>query len=538
MDRVTSESIDGVLAAGWQKGWHAFTWLPYELGEVEGAVYWFAAREEAMDLTWPQVDHGWLTDVTPDLTEAEFRAGIQRVLEEISAGTTYQINYTHWVEARFVGDPVELYRRLRERQPVAYGVLAHLPQPAAPWTLCLSPELFVRVDEAIAVTKPMKGTAPAHTDPRQLRTDPKNRAENLMIVDLLRNDLSRIASPGTVEVTALFETERVGQLWQMTSTVQGALEPGTTVGALLEAMFPCGSITGAPKQSSMELIRDLESGPRGIYTGSLGVIEPADDGWRATLNIAIRTLEIDGSRVRLGIGSGVVADSTPEAEWEECRAKASFVRGVGPTVELIETMRVIDGVAPLADRHQARLTEAAAQLGFNDPGAAIIEAVRGTPPGRWRVRLQVAPDGSVHVARARLEEIDTPVPIVLSRQAWPANALARYKSTHRAHLDHAIEEAIARDAFDAIGYTEGGLVLEGGRTSIFALVDGRWRTPPVSLGILDGVQRAALLAEPTLIGASAISEEPLTVEQLSRATEIIITNAVRGPLPARPMWEN
>lgn len=544
-DLVDLETIDGVLADGWRRGWHAFVWLPYSLGEAHhgirgnarGALYWFATREEA-GLRRQPGGAGWLTDAAADLDEARFAARIADVQEAIAAGTVYQINFTHRIAARFAGDPVALYRRLFKRQPVAYGVLAHLPEPAAPWTLSLSPELFLRVDAGVVTTQPMKGTAPADTDPRALSSDPKNRAENLMIVDLLRNDLSRVAVPGTVEVPALFEVERVGQLWQMTSTVRAELLPGTTPGRLLGATFPCGSITGAPKLAAMELIRDLEQDPRGLYTGSLGLIEPDGGplGWRATLSIAIRTVEIapraPGHNARLGIGSGVVADSTAEAEWAECRAKAAFAGGVGPTVDLIETMRVIDGVAPLAARHEDRLNRSAAALGFAPVDGVIRRAVNDTPPGGWRVRLQVRPDGAVDVTRSPLDEVVGPITLRLAPEPWEAHALARHKTTTRAHLDEAQRAAAARGAFDAVGYDAHGRVLEGARTSLFARIDGRWLTPPLSLGILDGVQRAEVLAHPALLDTDDITEEAFTVTDLLRADAVAVTNAVRGVLTA------
>lgn len=545
-DLVDLATLDHVLGDGWQRGWHAFAWLPYDLGEAHlgvrgsarGAVFWFEAREEGPDVHLEQGE-GWLADVRPDLDEEEFAARIADVHEAIAAGTTYQVNFTHRVTDRFAGDPVELYRRLFERQPVAYGVLAHLPEPAAPWTLSLSPELFVRVDDGVATTQPMKGTAPADTDPEALRSDPKNRAENLMIVDLLRNDLSQVAVPGTVDVPALFEVEQVGQLWQMTSTVRAELLPGTTPSQLLAATFPCGSITGAPKLAAMELIRRLERDPRGLYTGSLGLIEPGDGpvGWRATLSVAIRTLELDpdasGHNARLGIGSGVVSDSTAQDEWAECLAKAAFARGAGPTVDLIETMRVIDGAAPLAARHQARLDRSTAELGFAPVDGLVQQAIGDTPPGQWRVRLQVAADGSAEVTRAPLDVQERHVRIVLAADPWgQGHVLGRHKTTARAHLNQAIEEAVAVGAFDSIGHDVHGNVLEGGRTSVFARIDGRWVTPPLHLGILDGVQRAEILANPGLLGADRIEEDPFTVADLRRAEAIVVTNAVHGLLPA------
>ena len=540
---VNLATIDAALEEGWAHGWHCFAWLPYGLGEShlgvrgseQGALYWFAERVPADPDGWLSDGPAWLTDTEHDVDEATFAAAVHAIQDAIAAGTSYQVNYTHRVSSRVVGDPRALYARLRRRQPVAYGALARLPAPAAPWTLCLSPELFLHVEDGVALSRPMKGTAPATTDPDALRDDPKNRAENLMIVDLIRNDLSRVAVPGTVDVPRLFEVEPVGQLWQMTSTVRAELAPGTTPGALLAATFPCGSITGAPKLASMDLIRDTERDPRGLYTGSLGLIEPTDDplGWSMTLNIAIRTLEIDGDSARLGIGSGIVADSTAEAEWAECHAKAAFASATTPPASLIETMRVIDGEAPLLAQHEARLESSAAALGFAPVDGLIRGAVADTPSGFWRVRIEVAPDGSTDVSRAELDDESGPVAVVLADRPWRPGLLATHKTTSRTLYDDAVRSAEARGAFDSIGYDAAGRVLEGGRSNVFALVDGRWATPPTSLGLLPGTQRAAVLADPALIGASDIVEDELTVSDLRAAEAIVVTNAVRGVLQAR-----
>lgn len=542
VERVTLDSIDAALADGWAKGLHCFAWLPYGLGEAQlgirgrqkGAVYRFEHRTPADPDGWLSNSPAWLAEVAHDVDEETFAASVATLLDAIASGTTYQVNYTHRVGARLVGDPRALYARLRRRQPVAHGVLAHLPGPAAAWTLCLSPELFIDVADGTAVSRPMKGTAPADTDPAALRNDPKNRAENLMIVDLLRNDLSRVAEPGTVAVSRLFDVERVGRLWQMTSTVEARLSPGVTPGGLLRATFPCGSITGAPKLAGMALIRDTEQDPRGLYTGSLGLIEPADSapGWRMTLNIAIRTLEIDGTSARMGIGSGIVADSTPAGEWAECHAKAAFASAASPTVGLIETMRVVDGVAPLRELHVARLHRSATGLGFAAPGGVIDDAIAATPSGAWRVRVEFAVDGTADVTRTPLDPGVAEVRIRLSDTPWQPDHLSRHKTTHRPHLDAAVAAAQRAGIFDVIGVDADGRVLEGGRCNLFTLVEGSWITPPLSLGILDGVQRAAVLADPSLIGADHILQTPLTEADLRRAESIVVTNAVRGVLTA------
>ena len=542
VDEVTIPEIDGALAAGWADGLHCFAWLPYDLGEAHlgvrdhavGALYWFAERREAPP---PSGDaRAFLAAARPTVDEDSFAEGVAVLQEAIAAGTTYQVNYTHAVRGRAVGDPRALYRALRERQPAAFGVLAHLPGPAAPWTLSLSPELFLEVDGGTVTARPMKGTAPATTDARDLSSSPKNRAENLMIVDLLRNDLSRVAVPGTVAVPRLFEVERVGDLWQMTSTVTARLRPTATVGALLDATFPCGSITGAPKLSSMRLIRAVEAGPRGIYTGAMGTIDPAPGplGWRTRLSVAIRTLEVDddgdGS---FGVGSGIVADSTAASEWAECRAKAGFLTRLPDSLRLKEALRVVDGDCPLADLHRERLSASAAELGLPAPGDAIAAAVAGTPPGSWRVGVELFPDGHVEVSRAALAPLDAPVAVLLADAPWPRDPLARHKTSWRTHLDDAWRAAEAVGAFDTIGYDDAGRVLEGGRSTVFALIDGAWVTPPVGLGVLPGVQRAALLLDAGALGGGPVAQRALTVDELRAADRIAVANAVRGVVSAR-----
>ncbi|MFT3889592.1 MAG: chorismate-binding protein [Arachnia sp.] len=541
VDEVETLALDDTLAAGWAEGLHCFAWLPYDLGEAHlgvrdaahGALYWFARRTAAE--TPPAAGEAWLAGADPTVDEAAFAASVGLLQEAIGAGTSYQVNYTHAVRGRLVGDPVDLYAALRARQPAAFGVLARLPGPAAPWTMSFSPELFLEVDGARVTARPMKGTASADTPPEALSASPKNRAENLMIVDLLRNDLSRVAVPGTVAAPSLFDVERVGDLWQMTSTVTARLAPGTTVGALLDATFPCGSITGAPKLSSMRLIRAVEPEPRGVYTGSLGIIEPADGplGWRLRLSVAIRTLEMDeAGEARFGVGSGIVADSTAASEWAECRAKAGFVTRLPEDLRLKEALRVKDGHAPLAELHQRRLSASAAALGLRGSDGVVAAAVADTPAGSWRVGIELAADGSVAVTRTPLTPWEGPVEVLLADAPWPTHELAQHKTNRRAHLDDAWRAAEAVGAFDTIGYDARGRILEGGRSTVFALIDGVWATPPATLGLLPGVQRAALFLDPSPLGGSLLVEREITVDELRAADRIAVANAVRGVLPA------
>lgn len=543
---VTLDTIDDALREGWGDGLHCLAWLPYDLGEAAlgldapsatGALYWFADRStvDADDVV-PAGGHAWLADADVDVTEGAFTADVDRLQEAIAAGTSYQVNYTHRVTGRLVGDPVALYARLRARQPVEFGALAHLPGPAAPWTLSLSPELFLDVDDGVATTRPMKGTADAATDPAALRDDPKNRAENLMIVDLIRNDLSKVSRPGTVAVDGLFDVGRVGRLWQMTSTVSGVLQPDTTPGRLLRAMFPCGSITGAPKLASMRLIRQVERSRRGLYTGALGIIDPDPGplGWRTTLSVVIRTVEIgDDGTARLGVGSGIVADSTARDEWTECAAKARFAVSLGPDLHLREALRVIDGVAPLALRHQARLDRSARALGLPIRSDAVEQAVSEAPSGAWRVGIDLAPDGTVTTTRRPLEGPGDGAFVRIAAHPWTPGAFARFKTTDRKVYDAALREATRTGAFDVLGYDAEGRMLEGGRSNLFALIGGRWLTPPLDLGILDGVQRAEVLSNPSLLGADRIVEARFTVDDLRGSDAVVVTNAVVGVLPVR-----
>ena len=286
----------------------------------------------------------------------------------------------------------------------------------------------------------------------------------------------------------------------------------------------------------MRLIRAVETEPRGIYTGGMGTIEPAPGqlGWRLRLSVAIRTLELDDDgRGRFGVGSGIVADSTAASEWAECRAKAGFVTRLPESLRVKEALRVVDGECPLAALHQQRLSASAAELGFPAPVGAIAAAVAGTPPGAWRVGVDLFPDGRVEVVRTALTPLGTPVTVLLADAPWPRNPLARHKTSWRTHLDDAWRAAEAVGAFDTIGYDDAGRVLEGGRSTVFALIDGAWVTPPVGLGVLPGVQRAALLLDAGALGGRPVIERALTVDELRAADRIAVANAVRGVVGAR-----
>ena len=539
--------------------------------DAAGVADWLAEADGSA-----QPGPAGVRDWRANVDEAAFTTAIEQVREWIRAGETYQINYTYRLHGEAWGTPLALYRRLRERQPVAYGALIALPpevetdpgrghEGAADrqrWVLSCSPELFVRHTAGTLTTRPMKGTAPraasAEGDSAMaswLADDVKNRAENLMIVDLLRNDLGRISRTGSVRVPQLFALEPYRTVFQMTSTVEAALPPATDLPAVLRALFPCGSITGAPKHHTMDLIARLEPAPRGLYTGAIGWLDaPAADRALGDFcwSVAIRTLVLAPpvadtlggvGEVRpavLGIGAGIVLDSEPADEYAECRLKGRFVTQLDPGFTLFETMRCEDGRLQRLDVHLARLADSARALGFRvDPPtwrAELAAALQSRPPApdaveRWR--LDLAFDGRTMLQRSPLLPLPPgPVSLQWAEAPLPAEErrLLRHKTSLRTAYDVALQAAIGAGAFDRIYLNERGELTEGARSSVFVKIGGCWFTPPLDSGVLAGVTRAAVLADPRW----AAEERVLTRALWEQAQDWMVCNALRGCLPARP----
>ena len=495
--------------------------------------------------------------VTIGVDRERFEQDIAAVQDALRAGDSYQINYTYRLGFEAFGSPLALYRRLRERQRVRYGALIALPGDR--WVLSCSPELFVEKHGKTLRAKPMKGTAARSANAEEdaaaarfLASDPKNRAENVMIVDLLRNDLARVAQTGSVRVPALFSVEPYRSVWQMTSTVEATLREGTTFAAAMRALFPCGSITGAPKHRTMELIEALEHAPRGLYTGTIGWLDAPTEGETCgdfCLSVVIRTLMLDAPnqgagatrRGEMGVGAGIVLDSVAADEYEECRLKARFLTDADPGIECFETMYATRaGGVRHAERHLARLAASAAWLGFPcdvDALRARIDetcAALADDDAPHRMRLALGKSGTATLTSAPLAALahDTVGVLLAPDHGFApiesADALLLRKTTRRAEFDRAWHEAEAQGGFDMLFFNERGELTEGGRSNVFVKLEGAWWTPPLASGVLPGVMRGVLLDDETL-GAK---EHVLTRDDVLNAEALMLTNALRGAVPA------
>jgi para-aminobenzoate synthetase/4-amino-4-deoxychorismate lyase len=517
---------------------HVVGFLAYEAGcaleprlasafrQPDTPLLWFALFErfEEVDAAaWlPDPSGGWAGAPRPLISRNEHLRRLGRVQDAIVAGDIYQANLTFPAEVPAAGDPRAIYAGLRRRARASHGALVWTGED---WFLSLSPELFFTLHDGILTARPMKGTAPPGADPALLRDDPKQRAENLMIVDLLRNDLSRVAMPGSVAVPELFVVERYPTVQQMVSTVTARLAPGRDAIDVVKALLPCGSITGAPKLRAMEIIAETETAPRGVYTGAIGHINPNGE---AGFNVAIRTLHLKPGcgRATLGLGSGIVADSDPAAEWRECLAKGAFVGSERP-FDLIETMAFDPHHGLLyLDAHMARMKRSAQALGFSfDRHAARNELQAATfrLRDKARIRLLASRRGNCAIEVRRLEETGEPIEVAVApRTVEPDDFRLEHKTTDRAFYDDARRKA---GCFEVIFTDSAGFLTEGSFTSIFVERDGTLLTPPAELGLLPGILRGELLA-----GGQA-REAELTLADL--ANGFFIGNALRGLIPAR-----
>lgn len=500
----------------------------------DGPLAWFGVFDTP--LPWP--DPSGTSDNTriewhSRLQRSEFDTNIARIHQAIGAGELYQLNYTAHLQGHLTGASLELFERLLRAQPNGYAAYI---DTGAEQLLSVSPELFFDWQDGHILTRPMKGTAArtgdAATDDtlaQALRDSAKERAENVMIVDLLRNDLSRIAEPFSVQVPRLFAVQRLPTVQQMVSDVTARTRAGTTLADVFGALFPCGSITGAPKVQAMRMIRALEPEPRGVYCGAIGVLRP---GGHATFNVAIRTVTLLGKQATCGIGSGITHEASAAAEWQEWQHKRGFLERARAPFQLLETLRLEHGVLHNLEAHLARLAGAASHFGYAFDEARVRAALQQQAEhtthtqGSWRVRLLLDPTGLPEVEIFKQNSTPAPVHLALAATHFEANQseFTRFKTSRRDHYDAFAPSDSS--IFDTLLYNPKGELTECTRGNIALLLDGQWQTPALRCGLLAGVGRAQLMAQ------GRLQEAIITLADLPRVQAFAFVNSLRGWLPA------
>jgi para-aminobenzoate synthetase/4-amino-4-deoxychorismate lyase len=540
LEAVEVLSREGRWCAGYLRYEAAAAFDPaFAVHPGDGPLAWFGVHDNAVPWSDATTSPLPTVDWQAGLSRAGFDRNMQAIHRAIANGELYQLNYTAPLRAEFRGDARDWFMALRKAQPNGYAAFIDTGDEQV---LSVSPELFFdwRGDRILA--RPMKGTAPRGATPaedeaiaQRLRTVPKERAENVMIVDLIRNDLSRIAQPFSVRVPRLFHTEALPTVWQMTSDVEATVRDGVSLVDVFSALFPCGSITGAPKVGAMRMIRDLEPQARGVYCGAVGVVRP---GGHATFNVPIRTVTLRGTQARCGIGSGITADAQADAEWDEWRHKRAFLGQGGAPVssaamssfELLETLALVDGVPRDAPAHLARMRNAASHFGYpwNEAlvAAHLHRLTEAHSTGTWRVRLLLDAQGQPRAEAFAMEAPASRVQLQLASRAFDEadSEFSRFKTTRRSHY-----EAFAPTApgvFDTLLWNRHGEVTECTRGNIALLLDDRWVTPPLRCGLLDGIGRARRLHD------GQLAEAVVRVDDLPRVQAFAFVNSLRGWLDA------
>ena len=550
---IVAREVDEVVSAldqirkGLVEGKHAAGHLAYEAGHAfDPKLSGSARRDDGPLLCFglfdgyevpklaellPPPDGAYAGQPMPRITQAAYEEAALRVRDHLFAGDFYQANLTFGCDVAVAGSPLTLYARLRRSARAGWGgVMIHGERAI----ISLSPEQFFTIRDGGIEARPMKGTAPRQTDPdadrseaEALAADEKQRAENLMIVDLMRNDLARVSIAGSVEVPELFAVETYPTVHQMVSRITARLRDGVDAIDVLQTIFPCGSVTGAPKIAAIEALRRLEPEPRGAYTGSMGWIEPGGD---AAFNVLIRTLgwQSGATKARLGLGSGLVVDSVPSNEWAECLLKGNFVSRESQDFDLIETMGFdpSEGIIEL-DRHLDRMRNSATDLDFTfDRHAARNELQAATFGRKVRamVRLLLSRSGAMAI---QVKPYDDPeeMPVRVALRPLPvdpADFRLRYKTTDRRFFDQARR---AEEAWETVFVDPDGQLTEGSRTSIFVEREGKLLTPPLSRGLMPGILRAKLIEDGRAEEAELV---PADLEG-----DFYVGNIVRGLIPAR-----
>ena len=487
-------------------------------------LLYFTIHEEVETLPFPEdyeavdLPANWKEEVeAPAYQEA-----IKIIHHHIRQGDTYQVNYTVQLSQELEGDPLAIYNRLVVEQKAHYNAFIQHDDVAI---LSISPELFFEQEDRLLTTRPMKGTTRRgltnQADLKEaawLKADPKNRAENMMIVDLLRNDMNRISEIGSEQVTRLCQVEQYSTVWQMTSTIESRLRPEVDLVQAFQALFPCGSITGAPKISTMEIIQQTEIAPRGVYCGTIGILLPRG---KRIFNVAIRTLQMQGTKAIYGVGGGITWDSTWEGEYRETKQKSAVLYRQEPRFELLTTGRIHQGELTFLEQHLTRLREASRYFAYpyNEPKLLndLQEQLAHVDPSLdYRCRIALQKNGSFHLVITELTDLPASyLQAQLTEQKIDlATPFTYFKTSQRNHL--------AANHREQIFYLPNGSLLETTIGNLILEIEGKLYTPPAYLPLLDGIYRRHLLE------TQQVEEKLLTLKDLKNADRIYACNALRG----------
>ncbi|MER2108846.1 MAG: aminodeoxychorismate synthase component I [Solibacillus sp.] len=535
LERVLAFTKDGYFAAGY---------VSYEASPAFDSAYavhekptmpllYFAIYESATESALQADGHFNVQVTSSDTTELAYAQAIETIKARIEDGITYQTNYTVRLYGEFDGDALAFFNELQHSQQAGYTAYLQCDDTQI---LSASPELFFHLKDNTLTTKPMKGTSrrgkSADEDialAHELHESEKNRAENVMIVDLLRNDLGKIAVTDSVEVTKLFDVEHYPTVHQMTSTVQATLQPELNIIDVFKALFPCGSITGAPKISTMNVIAELEASPRDVYCGAVGFITPQQE---AIFNVPIRTAVIEDNKLTYGVGGGITWDSTASGEFDEVLAKAQVLTTKQPHFELLESLLLEDGSYFLLERHVERLQKSANYFNFPFDEPAIraqLELEAQQKSGLHKVRLVLAKTGALLVESTPIQQMNDTISVALAQTAVNSDDVFLYhKTTYRTmYTVHEIPEG----CFDVLLYNERDEITEFTFGNIVYEIGGELYTPPVSSGLLAGTYRAELLA------TGEITERVLMRNELAHLDALYFINSVRKMKKARLSFE-
>lgn len=487
----------------------------------DGPLALFGVFEAPGSLDPSAGSEGSLT-VEPGIDKPAYESAFSRIKTYLAAGDSYQVNYTHRLHCHLEGNYQGLFLRLVKAQPCDHAMYLETDE----LIVCsVSPELFFALEGDRIRTEPMKGTRPRGRYPEEdrvfkeeLECSEKDRAENLMIVDMIRNDLGRIAEPGSVTVDSLFELRRLPTVWQQVSRVSARSSAGLV--GIFSALFPCASVTGAPKARTMAIIRELEKGPRGVYTGAIGMLQP---GGKTRFNVAIRTLTADRHRgtASYGVGGGIVWDSDIDAEWQETLTKAKVLHHEEPEFQLLETMLYEPGNGIyLLDYHLQRLQASARYFGFEIKKELPFELQRFSAEGPERIRLLLSRDGGYEIEAHHIETNACEVRLkVADRTVKSSDRLLFHKTMNRRHYEMALCEK--HDCDDVILVNERGEITETTIYNLYLEIDDTLLTPALTCGLLPGTYRQMMLDEGRAV------EAVLTVEDLGKANRVFVSNAVR-----------